>query len=171
MNVRRSLPLVTAGGEWRRLQAQLAENRERTLKAIADCTPEELVRESAEFPNSISTQLAHLAAIEMDWLFVDLLNREIPADVLAWFPFVDVRDDAGRLSRPQGPDLADLIDLLHRCRERWIRETRQLDEALLVTQIRGAEGSSNGEWILTHLLLHEAEHRGMMRRMLSAMRG
>ena len=163
----RMLP-ASAGGRLGLLLAQLEEGRARTLRLLEQVPDEWLDREEAAFPNSISTQLLHLAAIEADWLYVDLLARPIPAEVQALFPFEDVRTAEGRLSAAPDLDRARLLELLVTCRSLLVTEAERQVEEELDRVITGLEGASSAAWILTHLAQHEAEHRGMMKRALSA---
>jgi len=111
--------------------------------------------------NSIGTLLYHIAAIETDWLFTEILEREIAPEVMKLFP-VDVRDARGRLSRVRGLSLAR-----HRQRLRAVRD-------VLLDALRGMpveeycrvrclpEYRVTPAWVLHHLAQHEAEHRGQI---------
>ncbi len=48
--------------------------------------------------NSIGLLLYHLASVEADWLYVEVLQQDFPADIQALLPF-DMRDDQHRLTR------------------------------------------------------------------------
>ncbi len=56
---------------------------------------------ATERDNRIGTLLYHIAAIELDWLYVEVLEQEFPADLDALFRY-DVRDAQGRLSIDHG---------------------------------------------------------------------
>jgi uncharacterized damage-inducible protein DinB len=147
------------------LLAQLEEGRARTLRHVAKVPPERLHWSSAEFPNSLA---AHLAVIELDWLYCDLLGVDIPADVVAWFPIADVRQADGRLCQAEDVGLPRLLDFLARARARLLEVVSRLEEAGLSELVEGQEGAATPEWILTHLAQHEAEHRGVLRRMVAS---
>lgn len=168
MSAPRTLPASCAGGRLGLLLAQLEESRARTLRLLERVPDEWLDREEAAFPNNISTQLLHLAAIEADWLYVDLLARPIPAEVQALFPFEDVRTTEGRLSAAPGLARERLVGLLAACRQRLVEESERLTEEDLDRVVEGLEGAATPAWILTHLAQHEAEHRGMIKRALSS---
>jgi uncharacterized damage-inducible protein DinB len=130
--------------------------------------PERLHWTSPAFPNSLAAHLAHLGAIELDWLHCDLLGEEIPAEALATCPIADVRGPDGRLDPAAGATLDGLLAWLAACRERLVEECRRLEEEGLDQLVEGLEGAATPEWILTHLIQHEAEHRGVLRRMTAS---
>jgi uncharacterized damage-inducible protein DinB len=67
------------------------DSRRRTLQALEDLDPDLLERAPPWKGNSISTLLYHLAAIEVDWLFTDILGEdEFPPQIEILFPY-DVR--------------------------------------------------------------------------------
>ena len=150
------------------LLAQLEEGRARTLRVLRQVPPERLHWCSPQFPNSVAAHLAHLGVIELDWLHCDLLGREIPAEDLEGCPIADVRGPDGRLDPAAGSTLDGLMAWLERCRNRLLDECRTLGESGLDQLVDGLEGSATPEWILTHLVQHEAEHRGVLRRMIAS---
>jgi len=150
------------------LLAQLEDGRARTLRIVATAPAELLHHSSPDFPNSLAAHLAHLAAIELDWLYCDLLGVEIPAEALENFPIDDVRQADGRLAQAETATLPELLAALARARYLLLTECARLAEPDLAELVQGLEGAATPEWILSHLLQHEAEHRGVMRRMIAA---
>jgi uncharacterized damage-inducible protein DinB len=152
-----------------RFVTMLAETRSRLMRDIGDLDPGELDRTLPWAPNSVGTLLYHLAAIELDWTFADLLETEtFPDGAEEWFP-VDVREENGRLT--------PVIDPLSRHLERleWVRG--HLLDALSglgdddLDRTVNPENPSGGAWILHHLMQHEAEHRGQIGELRAALRG
>jgi uncharacterized damage-inducible protein DinB len=142
--------------------AALADSRRRTLDALRDLPADAVDALAGEGSNAIGTLLYHVAAIEADWLFEDILGLESGA---AWptdlFPF-DVREESGRLT----PVLGGSIDgHLYR-----LRTVRDLLEAHLgpmkadeFARPRARDGHDvSAAWVVHHLLQHEAEHRAQM---------
>jgi len=78
--------------------------RGRTREALAGLPPSALDWTGPRSPNSIGSILYHIAAIEADYLYADLLQVEFPAEVVALFPY-EVREENGRLTPVQGFDL------------------------------------------------------------------
>jgi len=100
-----------------RFVTMLTDTRRRLHRDLEDLRPEELDGIPAWGANSISTLLYHVAAIELDWTFADLLGRGedgFPEGTADWFP-VDVREDDGRLT-PVIESLQQHLDRLE-----WVR--------------------------------------------------
>lgn len=143
-----------------RFVRMLEDTRERLWRDLEGFDPADLDRTPAGSPNTIGTLLYHLAAIELDWLYADLLEQDFPDGTGDWFP-VDVREHDGLLT-----PVAEPWDR-HRDRLAWVRGRLLdalvgLDDAELDRR-RGEEGDTvDGAWILHHLMQHEAEHRGQI---------
>lgn len=151
-----------------RFVTMLVDTRRRLFRDLADLAPTELDATLPWAPNSVGTLLYHIAAIELDWTYADLLGADFPADATEWFP-VDVRDDAGVLSPVVEP-----YDR-HRARLAWTRARllaalASLDDTDL-DATRGSGDEAGGvAWILHHLMQHEAEHRGQIGEIRAALR-
>ena len=143
-----------------RFVAMFEDTRSRLLDVLERLDPAELDQTPPGSPNSIGTLLYHVAAIELDWLYADLLCRDFPGEVEAWFP-VDVRDDNGRLT----PVVEPLER--HLARLAWVRgllrsELKSITDADLEGTVNPGPNESGAGWVLHHLLQHEAEHRGQI---------
>lgn len=143
------------------LLAVLHEARQRTLnrvKKISDLDAVTLGKHSA------GTLLYHIALIEMDWLYADVLEKsedDFPAEARDWFP-LDARDAEDHLSVVTGETLER-----HLARLSWVRSL--LDETFLpmsAEDFRRPRILENydvtPEWVLMHLALHEAHHEGQL---------
>jgi hypothetical protein len=86
-------------GRW---LSALEDSRRRTIRSIEGVTPH-IDRTPPDGANSIGTLLYHVAAIEADWLFTEILEgiEPWPKDL---FPF-DVREQDGRLTPVNGISL------------------------------------------------------------------
>jgi len=111
--------------------------------------------------NTISTLLYHLAAIELDYLYADVLQapEPWPAVVMRLFP-LDVRDAQGQLTPVRTMRLADHIERLDLVR----LQLQETIRAMSLEEYRRPRDvvahHITPEWVVHHLSQHEAEHRG-----------
>jgi len=143
-----------------RFVAMLTDTRARLLADLEGLDAALLDRTPRGSPNSIGTLLYHIAAIELDWLYADLLERDFPEAAFDWFP-VDVREDGGRLT-----PVVESYER-HLARLEWVRglllmELRGLSDADLARTVNAGPQGSGADWVLHHLMQHEAEHRGQI---------
>jgi len=143
------------------LLSMMQDCRRRTLEEVARVDPAVIDAPTPWTGNTIGTLLYHIAAIELDWLFADVLQREFPSEAWEWFPH-DVREEDGRLTPIPGEPLDR-----HLARLAWVRgltehELRSLTDADLTTTRPNGDDTVTVEWILHHLMQHEAEHRGQL---------
>ena len=143
-----------------RFVAMLEDTRGRLFRDLADFDPADLDRAPGGSPNTIGTLLYHIAAIELDWLYADLLGRDFPDETAGWFP-VDVREEGGRLT-----PIVEPYDR-HLGRLAWVRaqllaELWAIADADLDRTYNPGPQESGGGFILHHLMQHEAEHRGQI---------
>ena len=155
-------------GRW---LAAMDDARRDTLRKLEGVTPDVLDARPAGSENSIGTSLYHVAIIEADWLFDDLLGRPLETTELApLFPY-DVRDELGILRGVLGVSLEDHLDRLASVRDALRREVAALSlEDFLSVRARDGYDVS-GAWVVHHILQHEAEHRseiGWLRRHAAA---
>jgi uncharacterized damage-inducible protein DinB len=135
---------------------RLEDARRRTLRLISDM-PDGYVDLQTD-GNSIGSILYHMALIEADWLYTDILGEPHPAELTSLFP-ADDRDEAGVLTFVRGQTLAQHLERLS-----WVRQT-------LLEELRGMTAEDfhrprslesydvSPAWVLHHLAQHEAEHR------------
>lgn len=139
----------------------LEKERARTLKTVADLTVQDLDVHAEGIPNSIGCLLYHVAAIELDWLYSDILEQDVPADLMKHFPR-DVRDQKGELSALPGTELGTYLDKLSAVRRALLDKLIGMDEADFYRLRRFDPYDVNPAWVLYHLLEHEAKHGEQM---------
>jgi uncharacterized damage-inducible protein DinB len=141
--------------------AALNDCRSRTLSAVAGISMNELDWACPFSRNTIGTLLYHIADIELDWLCVEILEREHPADMRNWFPH-GTRDAAGNLTVVAGDGLERHEARLRYVRDMFIDALRgmSLAEFRRVRRLKAYDVSP--EWVMSHLLQHEAGHRGQI---------
>jgi uncharacterized damage-inducible protein DinB len=139
----------------------LEEARGRTFQRIEQLAPALVDWAAPESGNSIGSVLYHIAAIEADYLYADILGQPYPQLVVELFPF-DVREESGRLTPVRGFELSWYIQRLDRARS-MLREALQVMNLADFRRPRSLQEYKydiTPEWTLYHLTQHEAEHRG-----------
>ena len=109
--------------------------------------------------NSIGTLLYHIAAIEMDWLYTEVMESHLPESV--WEPFsYPVRGADGRLTVVSGISLDAHFKRLDFTR-RTLLDVFQHMSLEDFRRPRAAERYDvTPAWVIHHLIQHETEHRG-----------
>jgi uncharacterized damage-inducible protein DinB len=132
--------------------------RNRTSEALDGLSPKAVDWQDACSPHTIGTLLYHIAAIEADWLFTEVLEREFSPEIAALLPY-DVRDSEGNLTHVEGETLEELWERLRMIRQTLLDAYRQMS----LEEFRRArvlpKYEVTPEWVLHHLGQHEAEHR------------
>jgi uncharacterized damage-inducible protein DinB len=136
------------------------ESRERTLRVLKRLDPNLLDWIPPWGGNTISALLYHLAAIEVDWLFTDILEQnQFPPQIDALFPY-EVRDKDGSLTAPSGIQLDAHLLRLSQMRKYFLDALRGMSESEFRRVRKFSEYQVTPEWTIHHLMQHEAEHRG-----------
>lgn len=150
-------PLPAATPEVGRWLGVLADTRARTLETLEELDPAAL-----DWPvpggNAIGTLLAHIAAIEMDWLYAEILEQEIPPQVLAYLPEA-VRDAEGNLFVVAGLPLEEHLARLAATRAIFVSDLQRLSRDDFYRPRSLPQYDVTPEWVLHHLAHHEAGHR------------
>lgn len=136
------------------------ESRKRTLRVLKGLDPQLLEWQPPWGGNPISALLYHLAAIEVDWLFTDILeHKPFPPQIETLFPY-DVRTSDGRLTIPSGFPLEAHLKRLSDMRAYFLGVLEGMS-ASEFRRVRTFAGYTvTPEWTIHHLMQHEAEHRG-----------
>jgi len=111
--------------------------------------------------NSIGTLLYHIAIIEMDWLFNEVMQKKMSASVWEAFPF-PVRDETGHLTTIKGMSLDAHFKRMDATRRQFLEVFKHmtLDDFRHPRSLERYDVTP--EWVIHHLVLHESEHRGEM---------
>jgi CDGSH-type Zn-finger protein/uncharacterized damage-inducible protein DinB len=154
-------------GRW---LAAMQDARRDTLRELADLAADDLERTPEPGATSIGTLLDHIALVEADRLFVDILGHEgAPPWPRTLLPPRD-RDADRRLTPITGVTLREHMDHLEAVRTLVLDHLGSMPvEEFHRPRRRGRRDVSPG-WVLHHLLQHEAEHRAQIA-MLRAARG
>ncbi|MCX6047783.1 MAG: DinB family protein [Chloroflexi bacterium] len=139
----------------------LEDTRRRTKDHLQTMSSPILDWRGSERDNTIGTLLYHIAAIELDWLYSEVLEQEIPAEFEALFP-QDVREENGQLTFFAAPDLGKHMARLDTTRATLLAVFRQISVEDFRRLRKLADYDVTPEWVIHHLCQHEAEHRGQI---------
>ncbi|MBI1256350.1 MAG: DUF664 domain-containing protein [Chloroflexi bacterium] len=136
----------------------LEDTRRRTHAVLKAVDPASVDWQPEWALHSIGTLLYHIAAIELDWLYSDVLEQPFPAEIEALFPH-DVRDDTGKLTTITGISLDDLRQRLAVVRRALLDAFHAMSADDFHRSRSFPDYDVTPEWVLHHLCQHEAEHR------------
>ncbi len=142
-----------------RFVAMFDNNRERLLYKLKDVTDEILdFTPDEKTVETIGTLLYHIAAVEHDWIFYDIDKQEI--DEERWkYAFATRSDDIDQL---KGKGLQFYLDALQEVRDKIFNRFKKFSDNDLKRSIESEGKTFTIEWILFHLLNHEAVHIGQI---------
>ncbi len=141
----------------------LEDTRARTKATLTGLDQAALDWTAPGVGNSISSLLYHLALIELDYLYADILGEDYPKSGEALLPWDD-RDGDGHLSVVAGVSLDDHLARLDEVRRQLIERVSVLTAEQMKTARTLPESNYviSPAWTLHHLMQHEAEHRGQI---------
>lgn len=143
-------------GRW---LAAMEDARRDTLRELETVSPEMLDWRPDAPLNSIGTLLYHIALVEASWLLEDIFEVDPgPEWLQALLPFED-RDGSGRLIQVDGEPLATRLERLGAVRRYLLERLRPMsnDDFHRIRHLERYDAAP--DWVLHHLLQHEAEHR------------
>jgi len=165
MSARRQLALEAVpskDGDVGRWLSATEDSRRRTLEALDGIPESALDAEPPGGGNGAGTLLYHIAAIEADWLFADILG---PESGVPWpgslFPY-DVREDAGTLTPVRGVSLQEHLSRLETTRQMLVDNLREMSGEEFDRPRSREDYDVSPAWVLHHLMQHEAEHRAQI---------
>lgn len=137
------------------------DTRARTLEAVEGLQPSQVDAIPIGGGNTIGALLYHVAAVERDWLYRDILEQPMPEWSSPLFP-QDVREENGRLTPVRGMPLDEHLARLATVRQHLRADLAGLTHEDFRRHREVPGGGGTPEWILHHLREHEAEHRGQI---------
>ena len=146
---------------------RLEDTRHRTLALLEDM-PEAYVNRDVR-GNRIGTILYHLALIETDWLYAEVLEEPFAEALKALLP-ADARDEEGILTLVRDETLAQHLARLGAVRETLLDRFRGMTAAEFHRPRELPQYAVSPAWVLHHLSQHEAEHRGEMGSIIGALK-
>ncbi len=156
-----------------RYLTMLADCRALTIESIKSTRRDTLYWRRNDVDSNISDLLYHIALVEADWLFVDVLQRAVPGDLSRYLSYQD-RDASGRLVHIGTEELESSLARLDNVRAALNQTFAGMDLAEFRRLRKSERREVSPEWVLYYLLQHEAEHRGqinLMKRLGNEARG
>ena len=144
-----------------RYLTMLAGCRAATIETIKSLRFDLLYWRRSQFDSNISDLLYHVALVEADWLYVDVLQSAIPTELGPHLEYED-RDAQGRLVHIGTEELEASVERLERVRASLNRTFSTMDLGEFRRLRKSARREVSPEWVLCYLLQHEAEHRGQI---------
>jgi uncharacterized damage-inducible protein DinB len=139
----------------------LQDTRQRTLRDLSHVTAAMIDWVPSGNASSIGTVLYHIADIEADWLYVEVLEASMPPEAAALFPST-TRDAQGNLTHIQGFSIEQHLSRLATVRGLLLDVYGQMSLLDFRRARSFAKYDVTPEWVLHHLIQHEAEHRGQI---------
>ncbi|NRD77075.1 DinB family protein [Bacillus sp. BRMEA1] len=116
--------------------------------------------------HSIGSLIYHIALIEADWLYVEILGCEWDPKILSLFP-QEVRNNDDTLTHIEGHDLEEHLHRLKSVRDELLFHIRSMDIKTWREPRVLPQYDVTPEWVIYHLIEHESHHRGQIFQMLS----
>ena len=140
----------------------LEDTRQRTKAAVKEISDQVVDWMPPEGGNTIGTLLYHIMAIEMSYLYEDMIQAtEFPQE-LTQLVIHDVRDGEGRQTVVRGEPVGIHLLRLDAARALLLKTLRTMTPTEF-RRVRTVEDYDiTPEWALHHLMQHEAEHRGQI---------
>jgi len=140
----------------------LQDTRQRTLDSLQELDNAIINWVDSIGSNSIGTLLYHIAAIEMSWLYEDILEgMEFPVEIEVLMKY-DVREDGVNLTSVITESLETHLDRLLICRKNFLSVFQGMSAEEFQRPRKLEDYEVTPEWIIHHLMQHEAEHRGQI---------
>jgi uncharacterized damage-inducible protein DinB len=137
------------------------DTRARTMEELELLTPAVIDWRPPHGESSIGTVLYHLALIEADWLYAEVLERDFPTPADVLFPH-EHRDSAGQLTQVYGVSLDEHLGRLTAVRQLVLDVFKPMSLAEFRRVRHLPSYDVTPEWVLHHLMQHEAEHRSQL---------
>lgn len=148
----------------------LEETRRRTLRYVDGITREALDHRPEGHRHSVATLLYHIAVFEADWLYSDILGadwdeaRQIPGcppEIAEHLPYPLLLADH-RYTPVEGEPLSTHVERLSVIRAAFLDIVVGFSVEEFTRLRDTGDTPLSAEWVVEHLVQHEAEHRGQI---------
>jgi uncharacterized damage-inducible protein DinB len=137
------------------------EDVRRTVKARLNGISQSVIDTKIDGRDSIATLLYHIALVEADWLYEEVLVSDWAPEIRALFPFGS-RDSAGDLTHVEGQSLDAHFHRLDSVRKVFLSHFQTMDIADWRNPRSLPAYDVTPEWVVYHLIEHESHHRGQI---------
>ncbi|MGG2111526.1 DinB family protein [Lysinibacillus pakistanensis] len=141
----------------------LEDIRRTLLEKISGISQQQL--DTEVIGHSIGSLLYHIALIEADWLYEEVLGGKWNPNIRTLFPQED-RNDDDTLNSVKGQNLDEHLHRLQCVRDELLFHFRTMDLEDWRTSRSLIHYDVTPEWVIYHLLEHESHHRGQIFQML-----
>ncbi len=145
----------------------LEDVRRTLIKKVSDISQEQL--DAKLNGHSIGSLLYHIALIEADWLYEEVLGGKWNSQIRSLFPQED-RNMDGTLSHIKEQTLDEHLYRLQCVRDELLFHFRTMDVEDWRESRKLPHYDVTPEWVIYHLLEHEAHHRGQIFQMLAVLK-
>jgi len=133
--------------------------RHRTLQLV-DGLSQQLVdwEGPAGCENAIGSLLYHIALVEMSWLFMDVLEQDLPGSLQIEFPHPMATE--GRITHVLSVPAEEHVERLNRCRSLFLEALHGMtwDDWRRLRKPEDVNYEVSPAWAVFHLIEHEAGH-------------
>ncbi|KIL51454.1 DNA damage-inducible protein DinB [Jeotgalibacillus alimentarius] len=137
----------------------LEDVRQTLVSRLHDLSQDELDADDDGL-HSIGTLLYHIAAVEAGWLYGEVLCRDWDSEIEALFP--DESWDDSKLQPFKGESVEQHIQRLQKVRDTLCFHFKQMNDIDWRTSRELEEYDVTPEWVIYHLIEHEARHSGQI---------
>jgi uncharacterized damage-inducible protein DinB len=125
---------------------------------------ENLLDRKIDSRHSIGSLLYHIALVEADWLYVEVLGTAWDPEVSALFPLES--RTASKLTHLEGESIEQHLYRLKKVREVFLSYFRSMDLNDWRKPRELEQYDVTPEWVVYHLIEHESHHRGQIFQLL-----
>ncbi|MED1205757.1 DinB family protein [Heyndrickxia acidicola] len=110
---------------------------------------------------TIGSLLYHIALVEADWLYEEVLCTEWDPEIRSLLP-AEIRSEDGSMTHIEGQSLEGHLHRLNKVRETFLSHFKTMDLEDWRKPRNLEKYDVTPEWVVYHLIEHESHHRGQI---------